>query len=438
MPDSLKTSQRSSEEAAVFAKITRRLIPLLFGCYILSYLDRVNVGFAKLPMMELPWFSDAVYATGAGIFFLGYFFFEVPGNLILHRVGARIWIARIMIGWGAVSACMAYSHSPSSFYTLRFILGVAEAGFFPGIILYLTYWYPSAYRAKIVALFMTAIAAAGVIGGPISGWILKTTDGWYDYHGWQWLFVLEGIPTIIVGVMIPFILPNGPKYAKWLTQNEKDLVVEALEHDEQTKKAAGNHAHKAIDAFKSAKVWICAAIYFGVIVGLYGSSFWLPQIIKDNLTKDEFFVGLYSAIPWTCAAIAMVWYGGHSDKTGERRWHIAGAAFIGGAGFALSGIPGLSPLVVMIFLTIAIIGVMCAVSCFWALPTRILSGSAAAAGIAWVNSVGNLAGYLSPEMVAFLKRHYNMSIALVGIMLLMWMSGILVLSLQDKSPEEKA
>lgn len=422
-----KRTEQTAAEAALYRKITWRLIPLLFVCYILAYIDRVNVGFAKLSMKSEPWFSEAVFATGAGIFFLGYFFFEVPGNMILHRVGARLWIARIMIGWGVVSTLMAWSHSAVSFYSLRFLLGVAEAGFFPGIILYLTYWFPSEHRARIVALFMTAIAVAGVVGGPLSGWILQTTDGWRGLHSWQWLFILEGIPTILMGISVPFLLTDRPATAKWLTDEEKALLTKHMEADAARKTAEGHHAHRLIDAFKSSRVWLCCAIYFGIVVGLYGSSFWLPQIIKDTLTKNDWMVGLYSAIPWAFAAVAMVIVGGHSDRTGERRFHIAVPLFIAAVAFAASGVPGLHPFVVLALLTIAIMGVMSAIACFWALPTAVLSGTAAAAGIAWINSVGNLAGYLSPEMVAWLKGHYNMMIALCGVAVMLIAAGLLVM-----------
>lgn len=416
-----------SEEARIYRKVTWRLIPLLFSCYILAYIDRVNVGFAKLSLKAEPWFSDAVFATGAGIFFLGYFFFEVPGNIMLHRVGARLWIARIMIGWGFFSALMAVSHSAASFYTLRFLLGVAEAGFFPGIILYLTYWYPRQHRARMVALFMTAIAVSGVVGGPLSGWLLKVSEGWHGLAAWQWLFILEAIPTVLLGIAVPFVLADRPAKARWLTRAEKDLLERNLAADEQTKAAEGHHAHRVRDAFTSGKVWLCCAIYFSAIVGLYGVSFWLPQIIKDKLTQDDWQVGLYSAVPWACAAVGMVLVGRHSDRTGERRWHVGLSALTAAIAFSLSGIPGLHPLAVLALLAVAITGVMSTISCFWALPTAILSGTAAAAGIAWINSVGNLAGYASPEMVGWLKVHYDLGIALNGVAIFLAAAGLLVI-----------
>ncbi len=412
---------------ATYRKIAWRLIPLLFVCYILAYLDRVNVGFAKLSMKVEPWFSDAVFATGSGIFFIGYFLFEVPGNILLHKVGARLWIARIMIGWGIISALLAMSTSATSFYTLRFLLGIAEAGFFPGIILYLTYWFPREHRARMVALFMTAITLAGVFGSPLSGWLLEVSNGWGGLKAWQWLFVVEGLPSVLVGICVPFLLTDRPEKAEWLTADEKHLVQERLLAEEQTKAAQGHQNHSVADAFKSPQVWLCCLIYFGIVVGLYGASFWLPQIVENTFTKNKWHVGLYSAIPWSCAAVGMVLVSRHSDRTGERRWHVGLAALTAGVAFAISGLHGLPPVLVMVALAVAITGVMSAIACFWALPTSILSGTAAAAGIAWINSVGNLAGHFSPEMVNWLKTRYDMGMALNGIGVMLALSAFTVL-----------
>ncbi|MFO1482576.1 MAG: MFS transporter [Verrucomicrobiaceae bacterium] len=435
MPDSDADHAFST---ATYRKVAWRLIPLLFACYILAYLDRVNVGFAKLGMKVEPWFSDAVYATGSGIFFIGYFLFEVPGNIILHRVGARLWIARIMIGWGILSTLMCLSSSPASFYALRFVLGIAEAGFFPGIILYLTYWFPRQHRVRMVALFMTAIALAGVFGSPLSGWLLQISDGWRGLKSWQWLFIIEGLPSVLLGLCVPFLLTDRPEKAAWLTADEKKLLLDRLEADEQAKASEGHRNHSVLDAFKSPQVWLCCFIYFGIVVGIYGASFWLPQIVENTFTKDKWLIGLYCAIPWSCAAAGMVVIGKRSDRTGERRWHISISAFVAAVGFAISGLPGLSPVLVMIALSIAITGVMSAAACFWALPTAILSGTAAAAGIAWINSLGNLAGHFSPEMVAWLKNKYSMSIALCGVAVMLAMSALLVHLSRTRAPTRSA
>jgi sugar phosphate permease len=385
-------------EKATYAKVSWRLIPFLFLCYILAYLDRVNVGFAKLQMATDLSFSDTVYGAGAGIFFIGYFFFEVPSNIILSRVGAKIWIARIMILWGLISAAMMFTNSEMTFYILRFLLGVAEAGFFPGIILYLTYWYTRTHRAKMVAAFMTAIALAGVIGGPVSGWILNALGGVAGLKGWQWLYLVEGMPSVLVGVGVLLYLDDNPAKSKWLTPEEKGLLLQRLEEEEQVRRRRESRATVS-ERLQQCKVWLFCAVYFGIVMGTYGISFWLPQIIKETITKDPWHIGLISAIPWSVAAVAMVLNGNHSDKTGERRWHVALAAIIGALAFAVSAMPGVTGWGGIAALTVATAGVMSAVSCFWSLPTSILSGTAAAAGIAWINSVGNLAGYVSPMVV---------------------------------------
>ena len=405
----------SPAAGTVYRKVARRLIPVLFGCYVLAYLDRVNVGFAKLSMKDELWFSDAVFATGSGIFFIGYLLFEVPGNIILHRVGARIWITRIMISWGIISGLCALSTGPFSFYCLRFLLGVAEAGFFPGILLYLTYWFPHAYRARIVALFMTAVAFAGVFGSPLSGWILRQAEGWQGASAWQWLFILEGIPSVLLGICLPFLLCDRPEKAGWLTDAEKRILQRDLEADEELKRQRGHARHRVADAFRSPGVWICCLVYFSFTIGLYGISFWLPQIIESTVTKDKFEVGLYAAIPWTVAAVGMVAFGIRSDRTGARREYLSVAAWTGMLAFFVSGIPGIPAWLILAALSVATAAVMSIVSGFWALPSSILSGTAAAAGIALINSVGNLGGYISPEVFAWLKAHYSLGAGLMAV-----------------------
>ena len=397
MPVDFKIDQL---ESAVYRKVSLRLIPFLFFCYILAYLDRVNVGFAKLQMGADQGFSEAVYGTGAGLFFIGYFFLEVPSNIMLARVGAKIWIARIMIMWGLVSAAMMFVEGKTSFYLLRFLLGVAEAGFFPGIILYLTYWFPRAYRARMVAWFMTAVPLAGVIGGPLSGWILNSLSGTAGFKGWQWLFLVEGLMPVLAGVWVLFYLDNGPADAAWLDKSEKELLLSRRREDEQSGTVEG---HTVREAFCSIRVWLLGCIYFCMVMGLYGISFWLPQIIKDALTTDNLMIGLIFAIPWGVSALVMVVFGWHSDKTGERRWHVALACLVSALSFIFCSLAGLDGWTGFVALTIATSGIMAALSTFWALPTAILSGTAAAAGIAWINSFGNLAGYVSPELVGMIR-----------------------------------
>jgi MFS family permease len=384
-------------------KVTRRLLPFLFLCYILAYLDRVNVGFARLQMQADLGFSDTVYGIGAGMFFIGYFFFEVPSNLLMRRVGARLWIARIMIVWGVISSASMFTSSRESFYAIRFLLGVAEAGFFPGIIWYLTQWYTSQHRAQIVAMFMTAIAVSGVVGGPVSGWILGAMDGVSGLRGWQWLYLLEGFPSVLMGFAVLAYLDDGPVSAKWLTAAERALVERRLQDEEALKRADHRTAHGVGAAFRSWQVWVCCGIYFGAVMGNYGVTFWLPQIISETISRDPLRVGLVSMIPWGVAAVTMVLVGRSSDRRGERRWHIAIAAGVGALFFFLSGIPGLSGWAGLALLTVATAGMMSAMSSFWAVPTALLSGSGAAAGIAWINSVGNLSGYVSPFVLGAIR-----------------------------------
>jgi MFS family permease len=407
-------SEISNFEARVYRKVTWRIIPFLFLCYIFAYVDRVNVGFAKLQMQQDLGMTDAVYGAGAGIFFLGYFFFEVPCNIALQKVGAKYWLGPIMIVWGFVSASTMLVKSATGFYAVRFLLGIVESGFFPGVILYLTFWYTRKHRAKMVAAFMTAVPLSGVIGGPISGWLLNKMSSVGGLRGWQWLFLCEAVPSVLAGLITMFFLADGPLKAKWLNEPEKTLLCQRLDEEAAAKKAHGPGHHSLTDAFRSAKVWLLCLVYFGFVMGNYGISFWLPQIVKDTLTKDPFRIGLLTTIPWAVGAVAMVVVGHHSDVTGERRWHIGLAGIVCAAAFSLSGVPNISGVVGLAAITIATAGNSCAYSTFWSLPTGILSGTAASAGIAWINSVGNLAGYLSPYLVGKIRdTTHSMTLALL-------------------------
>ncbi len=393
----------SPQETAAFGKAARHLIPFLFLCYILAYLDRVNVGFAKLQMCSDLGLSDTAYGTGAGIFFIGYLLFEVPSNIILSKIGARIWIARIMITWGVIACLQVFVSSEFLFYLLRFLLGIAEAGFFPGIILYMTLWFPSGYRARMVAWFMTAVAVAGIIGGPVSGSILASLHRIAGLQGWQWLFVLEGVPSVVVGIWVFYFLDDGPAHAAWLTEAEKKVLTESIAEEDRVLKQNSSTHHTMKDAFSSPAVWILSAVYFSIVMGLYGISFWLPQIIRETITTDVSAIGWISAIPWLAAAVVMVLNGMHSDITGERRWHIAVPSLVGAVAFALSAMPFVSGWYGIFTLSLATAGIMSALSCFWSLPPAILSGTAAAAGIALINSFGNVAGYVSPELAGMIR-----------------------------------
>jgi len=387
----------SVTEDDVYNKVAWRTIPLLFLCYIAAYLDRVNVGFAKLQMQaDVVDISDSVFGLGAGIFFLGYFIFEVPSNVLMEKVGARLWIARIMITWGIISSAMIFVNSKWTFYGLRLLLGLAEAGFFPGIILYLTYWFPSRRRGRAVALFMLAIALTGVIGGPLSGWILQACNGVAGLRGWQMLFLLEGIPSILLGLLIPFLLANGVRSARWLNDEERQLLEENLKAEE---------AHKEhlplLRVFFDPKLLLFSLVYFCCVMGLYGTGFWIPQLIKNTGVKDPLTVGLLTAIPYGFGAIAMLVFGRSSDRYGERRWHFAVASILGAVGIVISNLFRQNTLVAMIGLTLATIGILAAFPVFWPMPTAVLAGTAAAAGIAWINSLGNLAGFFGPSIVGW-------------------------------------
>ena len=389
---------REQIEARTYAKVTWRLLPFLFICYVAAYLDRVNVGFAKLQMLADLQFSETVYGLGAGVFFIGYFFFEVPSNIIMHKVGARVWIGRIMITWAIISAAMLYVTSPTMFYVLRFLLGVAEAGFFPGIVLYLTYWFPAQRRSRMNALFMIGIPIAGVIGGPLSGWILNAFNGAHGLAGWQWLFAIEAVPSLILGVFTLFYLPNSISGASWLSADEKQLLQENIASE-----SGGKNDHALSGVFGNPRVWLMAAIYFCCMMGLYGVSFYLPTLIKAAGVKDALDVGMLTAIPYGCAVVAMLFNARSADRTGERRWHFSVASALGGLGLMLATIYGDNVTLAMAALSLGTAGLLATMPVFWTYPSAILGGTAAAAGIAMINSVGNLAGFVSPSIIGWMK-----------------------------------
>jgi len=385
-------------EAATYRKVSWRLIPFLLLCYVVAYLDRVNVGFAKLQMLGDLKFSETVYGLGAGIFFLGYFIFEVPSNLVLHRVGARVWIARIMITWGVISALMMFVATPTQFYLMRFVLGAAEAGFFPGIILYLTYWYPARRRARVTALFMTAIAVSGVVGGPLSGFIMKDLAGAYGWAGWQWMFLIEGVPSVVVGLAVLALLDDRIVAARWLDAGAKALLQRSIEAEQRVQPETPIGA-----ALGDGRVWLMGLIYFSFVMGLYGIGFWLPTLIKATGVKDVLDISLLTAIPYAFAVVAMIVIARSADHRAERRWHVALPGFAGAIGLVLSVAWHADTALALGALTLATMGIMTALPLFWSLPTAILGGSGAAAGIALINSLGNLAGFASPYAVGWLK-----------------------------------
>lgn len=412
-------------ERQVVGKVSRRLLPFLIVCYFVAYLDRVNVSFAALTMNKELGFTATVFGWGAGIFFIGYFFFEVPSNLALERFGARIWISRIMVTWGLLSACMAFIWNQPSFLILRFLLGIAEAGFFPGIILFLTYWFPSAYRARIVGYFMAAIPISTVIGAPLSGAILGL-DGVLGFRGWQWLFIIEGVPAILLSVVVLLYLTDGPLQANWLHPQERAWLAKRLEVERRNREAIVDFT--VWQALANPRVLLLGLVYFGIVAANYGMSFWLPQIVK-GFGLTNLATGFVTAVPYAVGAAAMVAWALRSDHTHERKWHTAIPALIAAVGLASSTLTA-NPVLEMAALSLAGIGIFAVLPCFWTLPTALLSGSAAAGGIALINSIGNLAGFVGPYTVGFIKDHTNSFAAgLIFIAVLALMSFVLVLLL---------
>lgn len=384
---------------SAIAKAARRLIPFLCLCYAVNFLDRVNVGYAALAMNADLGFTPAIYGTGAGIFFVGYILFEIPSNLALQRFGARIWIARIMISWGLIATAMALVSGETSFYVMRFLLGVAEAGFFPGIILYLTYWFPARERARVVALFMAATPLATMVGGPVSGALLEF-NGLFGLKGWQWLFIVEGLPAVVLGVIALRVLDNSPEEATWLSKGERQALSQVLAAEAEAARTTG-YAELG-QALTRPRVLALGLLYFCIVIGFYGISFWMPQVIQTyGLNPLE--IGFLTAIPYFFAAVAMVLWGAHSDRTGERIWHVALPLFLAGAAFAWSAAT-LPLALILVALTLATVGTYAAIGTFWSLPTSILTGTGAAAGIALINSMGNTGGLVGPPIIGAIKQ----------------------------------
>lgn len=386
---------------SAYRKIAFRLMPFLMLCYFCAYLDRVNVGFAKLQMMSDLQFSEAVYGLGAGIFFIGYFLCEVPSNIVLHKVGARRWIARIMITWGILSGCFAFVQTEWQFYILRFLLGVAEAGLAPGLLLYLTYWFPSYRRARMTVLWFIAIPISGMIGGPLSGLIMDRMSGVHGWFGWQWMFVIEAIPTVIVGLLVLAVLKDSVQDANWLTQDEKNLVKQELAQDNQHKEG-----HASVKEFIADKrLWLLAGIYFCVVMGQYAITFWLPTLIRNSGISDNWHIGLLTSLPYMCAIVVMILAGRSGDHFQERRWHLIIPMCAGAIALTFATLFASNLTLSLICLCIAASGVLTASSLFWMLPTNFLGGVSAAAGIAAVNSFANLAGFCSPYLIGWITTN---------------------------------
>lgn len=396
-------SDGSLKSKALYQKVIIKIIPYIFVCYLFNYLDRVNVGFAKLHMLDALGMSEAAYGLGAGIFFIGYLCFGLPSNLAIQRFGARRWIATIMILWGALSASLMFVKTAESFYVIRFFTGAAEAGFFPGLILYFTRWFPASVRGRVMALFMSAIPLSGVLGGPLSGWILDvfSTHPIAGLEAWQWLFLIEGIPTIFLGVGIFFVLDDRIEDAKWLTQKEKDILLLELAEDEIKNSTVKSDGITAV--LKSKTVWLLGLIYFSFQGGVYAISFWLPTVVKSGNWGNMLMVGFITAIPYAAATFFMIFMGRSADKNNERRWHLAIPMMMSALGLMIAANSGGASYLALFGLTLATMGAFTALPMFWPLSSSYLSATAAVGGVAIINSVGQIAGFASPYFVGWVK-----------------------------------
>jgi MFS transporter, ACS family, tartrate transporter len=418
-------------EQRTMAKVAWKLLPFLCVCYMAAFLDRVNVGFAKVQMVADLGFSNAVYGLGAGIFFLGYFLLEVPSNLILERVGARLWIARIMVVWGIISFCMIFVSKATHFYLIRFLLGAAEAGFFPGIILYLTYWFPRDYRSRTIAVFMTAAVMSSVIGSPVSG-LLLALDGVLGQRGYKWLFIVEAVPSIVLGVAVFFLLPKGPAEAKWLKPDELDWLSSKL----AAERAELERAHKPSlgEALMDRRVLVLCLVYFSVCVGGYGLDFFQPTLVHQAFpAATPAAVGFINALPQLICVFVMVVYGRSSDRRGERHMHFALSMWTAAAGLALASLP-LPAWLALVALSVAVSGRWSSIAPFWGLPTTFFSGAAAAGAIALINATGNLGGFVGPYLMGWLKDATgDYRIGLRALSAMMFIGGFVVFAVRSRA-----
>lgn len=395
-------SSPTHPSSALYRRVAWRVLPILFTCYLINYLDRVNVSFATLTMSKELGIDPAAYGFGAGLFFIGYFFFEVPSNLMLYRFGARIWIARIVFSWGICSMATALVRNEAQFFLARFLLGACEAGFFPGVILYLSWWFPLELRGRVTAGFFSAVAVAGLLGGPFSGWILERFERVGGLESWQWLFLLEGLPCLLVGFWVLFGLPDRPRNARWLSEPEQEELESRINEETAAKHESGAPS-KTWAAFRIRKVWLLALLYFTSAMGLYGVSFWLPTIVRQLGWSDPLTIGLLTAIPWSAALIGMFFVSKSSDRHGERRLHAAISAGVAALAFVVCAVSA-NPWVDLVAISMSTAGTVCYVVVLLTFPSQFLNGTAAAAGIAIINSVGNLGGFVSPTTIGWLTN----------------------------------
>jgi MFS family permease len=396
----LPSTRSSTDLERMYQKVTRRVVPLLFICYVLAYLDRINIGYAQLQMRSDLNFSDAIYGLGASMFFVGYVLFEVPSNMLLKKVGARKTMLRIMLCWGAVSMSTMFVTSPLEFYVARFFLGVFEAGFFPGILFYLTLWFPADRRARIVAFFMAATVTAGLISGPVSSFILQNLDGVHGLRGWQWMFLLEGLPTVLFGIVLYLWLDDLPSSARWLSATEKEAIARDL-----AEKSHGVPAETASHrtAFRDRAVYRLSALYFAMSCAAYALSFWMPSMIERAGSVSLQRIGTLSLIPYACGVVAMIWYSRHSDRTRERRWHFAFAVLLSAAALSLCSWTEGMLWTSVALISVSLAAVISSFPVFWAVATSVLRKESAAVGIAIVTSLGAVSGIICPYAIGLIK-----------------------------------
>lgn len=425
-PGTQPAPPKTSAVDALYSKVSWRIIPLLVVCYMVAYLDRINIGYAQLQMKQVLTFSDAVYGLGAGIFFIGYFLFEVPSNLMLEKIGARKTLLRIMFCWGIVAASMMFVQTPTQFYVLRFLLGVFEAGFFPGIILYLTFWYPSARRGQMIAIFMAATSVAGVIAGPLCGGIMKYLDGANGLAGWQWLFIVQGLPASLLGIVAYFYLQDKPEDARWLSASEKKVLQTNLDND-QKNVAPASHASLG-QMLRDRKVYVLALVYFLLLGATYTMVFWVPTLVRSWGVTDLMQIGLYAALPSLIGVFGMILIGRNSDKHGERRWHFAASVALAAVGLGITTLTQGSLGASLAGLSLAVIGIASATPLFFTITTEYLSKAGAAGGIALISSLGNLGAAASPAVTgAITARTGSPVYSMYLVMALYLLSGIILL-----------
>nr|WP_175799778.1 MFS transporter [Burkholderia anthina] len=426
---------RAPEKTALdvlYGKVTARLLTLFFFCFFAAYLDRVNIGLAKLQMLDALAFGDRIYGLGAGLFFVGYIAFEIPSNLVLEKVGAKIWIARVMITWGLLSGATLLVKTPLQFYIVRFLLGAAEAGFVPGVLLYLSQWFPYERRARIVALFMIGIPISSLVGNPLSGWLMNVTNGVLGFGGWQWLFLLEALPSVALGVFVLLWLPNTIEQASWLSVDEKQQLLANLDSHPHVEKISSLR-HVFIDR----RLWILGLIDACIMIGVYATSFWLPSILRDTGVHDPFVIGLWMMLPNAAAVISMLWCGRSSDRSRERRWHMAVPCLVAGFGLFVAATTPQATLATVVLFSLINAGAAATIPVIWTLPPTFLKGTGAAAGIAMITSLANLGGFIGTYLLGWLRDAFDsQQVALLGFGVCMLIGCALALAYPKPDDEQ--